>query len=86
MKVIEILNFNRELLNRLFNLGITPKHYRFIDLYNEFIQLKRQGCKVTYIVAHLADKYGVCERKVYEIARHFDADCETVAAEKMENV
>lgn len=33
------------------------------------------GDKVSYAVAVLADRYGVSERKVYSLLRHFRTDC-----------
>ena len=44
MTIFEILKFNRELLERLRNIGV-------------------------------ADKYGISERKVYSLLRHFRNDC-----------
>ena len=71
MKIIEVLKFNRELIKRLKTAGI-----RLEDDYTTLI-----GCgeKVSYIVAHLSDKYAVSERKVYDIIKRFQSDCKTLA-------
>lgn len=34
-----------------------------------------QGDKVSYVIAVLANKYGICERKVYALIKHFQTDC-----------
>jgi Mor family transcriptional regulator len=34
-------------------------------MYNEYLALKAQGEKVTYIIAHLSDKYRLSERFIY---------------------
>lgn len=47
MKVIEILNFNRELLKRLQAAGIRLEDARYIDLYADYTRLLDQGEKVT---------------------------------------
>ena len=39
MKVIEILNFNRELLKRLQAIGIRLEDARYIDLYADYTRL-----------------------------------------------
>lgn len=65
MKVIEILNFNRELLKRLQASGIRLEDARYIDLYSDYTRLLDQGEKVSYVVAVLSEKYSVSERKVY---------------------
>lgn len=75
MKVFEILNFNREPLNRLREAGIRLCDVEYIDLYNEFRALVADGNKVTYAVAVLAVKYSVSERSVYNVVSRFERDC-----------
>lgn len=75
MKVIEILNLNRELLIYFREAGIR----QYIGLYNEFRALKAQDNKVSYIVATLATKYNISERKVYDLIRRFKTDCNLLA-------
>lgn len=78
MKVIEILNFNRELLKRLQASGIRLEDARYIDLYSDYTLLD-QGEKVSYVVAVLSEKYSVSERKVYALVKRFQSDCKTLA-------
>ena len=75
MKVIEILNLNKELLKKFQTAGIRMEDVEYIDLFNEYLALVTQGEKVSYIVATLADKYTICERKVYDLIRRFKTDC-----------
>ena len=75
MTLFEILNFNRELLERLTRMGFKPDDYKYIDLYKEYEQMRRQGDKVTYCVAVLSIRHGVCERKIYEIVGRFKKEC-----------
>ena len=42
-------------------------HIRIADLQKHH--------KTTYIIAHLAEKYGVCERKVYKIVGKMIMNC-----------
>ena len=72
MTLFEILNFNRELLERLTRMGFKPDDYKYIDLYKEYEQMRRQGDKVTYCVAVLSI---LCERKIYEIVGRFKKEC-----------
>ena len=71
MTLFEILNFNRELLERLAGTGYKPDDYKYIVLYKEYEQMRRKGEKVTYCVAFLSARHGVSERKVYEILGRF---------------
>lgn len=75
MTVFEILNFNKELLNRLTEIGYKPEDCKYIDLYSDYERMRRNGDKVTYIVNVLADKYDVSERKVYGAIKRFGKDC-----------
>lgn len=79
MTVYEILNFNRELLNRLVVIGFKPDDCKYIELYAEYDRMHRDGEKMTYIVSFLSVKYGVSERKVYDIIRRFKKDCTGLA-------
>lgn len=77
MKLYELLDFNKELLKRLFCAGIKPEDYRYVDLFTDYEHLCQEGEKKTYIVAMLADKYGISERKVYSVINHLsqELDC-----------
>ena len=75
MKVIEILNFNRELLTRLLESGIRLEDVRYVNLYTDYFHLLRAGEKMTHIVAILAERYDISERKVYGLIKRFQSDC-----------
>ena len=75
MKIYEILSFNREILDRLDNIGVRPADHKHLDLYNDFRDMKAHHEKMTYIVAVLAERYAICERKVYDIIDRFGKDC-----------
>ena len=75
MKVYEILEFNRELLERLGRAGIRLDDVRYVDLYADYRRMVGDGCKVTYVMAFLSRKYGVCERKAYSLVKRLKSDC-----------
>ena len=75
MTVFEILNFNRELINKLAKLGFKPGDCKYIDLYSDFNRMRDNGEKVTYIVSLLSERYDVSERKVYDVIKRFGTDC-----------
>lgn len=75
MKVIEILNLNKSLLNVCLEAGVKVDDVRYIDLYNDYHTLVSQGEKVSYIVALLGERYGVSERKVYSVIKRMQTDC-----------
>lgn len=79
MTVFEILNFNRELLNRLSVIGFRTDDCKYIELYAEYERMYRKGEKMTYIVSFLSTKYKVSERKVYGLIKRFKQDCTELA-------
>ncbi len=78
MKLIEILNLNRELLTKFQKAGIKLDDVQYIDLFNEYRTLSAQGEKVSYIVARLATEYAVSERKVYSLIKRYKSECNTL--------
>lgn len=79
MKIIEVLEFNRELIKRMKMTGIRLEDAEYIDLYTDYLRLLDDGEKVSYIVAALSDKYSVSERKVYMLIKRFQSDCKPLA-------
>ena len=75
MIVFEILKFNRKLIDRLQKVGFKIGDDRYIDLYEDYERMKKDGEKMTYIVSYLSLKYNVSERKVYNIVKRFGKHC-----------
>ena len=79
MKVIDVLRFNRELLEKISRAGIRLDDIRYIDLFSDYMDMKSQGEKITYIVSILAFRYSISERKVYSLIKHLQNDCNSDA-------
>ena len=79
MKVIEILNLNKELRKNFRQAGIRIEDVEYIELYKEYQSLYNKGEKTTYIASVLADKYDISERTVYDIIKRFKTDCNLLA-------
>lgn len=47
MTVYEIVSLNRELLKRLHKNGIKADDYKWLDLYNDYLQMKADGDKTS---------------------------------------
>ena len=75
MRIIEILYLNKELLKKIQEAGIKMSDIIYVDLFDEYQDLLSKGEKVSYIVATLATKYAVSERKVYDLIKRFKSDC-----------
>lgn len=73
MKVIEILNFNEEILRKFKTAGIRLEDIEYIQLYKEYENMVKQGEKISYAIAFLAEKYLVSQRTVYNVVKRFNA-------------
>lgn len=74
MKVFEIVNFNKELLQKLNELGINTSDFKNVELYNSYTKLKSDGLKVAYIVSYLSQEYEISERKVHYIVAKMEQE------------
>lgn len=79
MKIIEIVKINRELLRNLHIAGVRLDDTNYIDLYTEYRRMLENREKVSYIVAALAVKYAISERKIYGLIKRFQTDCNLFA-------
>ena len=79
MTIIEVLKFNRELLNRIRQSGIRLEDTDYIDLFADYNNMVSAGEKVSYAVACLATNYHISERKVYSLIKRFQSDCNSGA-------
>lgn len=75
MTIYEVLKFIGEPLERLTDAGIKTGDYKYIALYEDYRKALKTGEKVGYIVAVLAELYGVSERTVYDVVKRFGKDC-----------
>lgn len=57
--MVEVLLANHININDVQNLQI----------YEQFMEMKKQGHKVTYITVFLAHKYGMTDRSIYKIIK-----------------
>ena len=79
MKVWEILELSQKSIELLQNLCIKVDDVKYLPLYKEYKAMK--GCKKSWAVSALAERYGISERKVYYLIRKLSQDCKIGAAE-----
>lgn len=79
MKIFELLAIHRGLLGCMAECGVRVEDLKYVDLFEEYIRRTADGEKTTYVVATLVEKYGVCERKVYSVVKHFRKECNVCA-------
>ena len=67
MTVYEFLKVNETFIQYVLKHLPSVQLLGYLELYQEHLDLKRQGEKVSYIVAILADKHKVTERMIYKV-------------------
>lgn len=75
MKVVEIMKIGRKTLELLQKSCIRTGDVRYLGMYDEFKQIRRDGGKSSYAAAILSEKYKISERTVYYLIRKFEKDC-----------
>lgn len=71
MTVFELISVHRPLLQKLHSNGIKISDYKYIELYEKYLEMLKNGEKVTYIVTNLSGYFDVCERTVYNMIELF---------------
>lgn len=66
----EIIEFNKELLQKLKNAGIRLEDYKYCDLYRDYVEISRTMRNRKVIMLTLAERYGITDRQVYNIVNH----------------
>lgn len=66
----EIIEFNKELLQKLKRSGVKLDDYKYCDLYRDYTEmmLTERSRKVVFLT--LAERYGISDRQVYNIINH----------------
>lgn len=67
MKAFELLKVNESLLKAMDKVSLSISDVKYIDMLKEFEKMKQEGCKKTYIVQVLSDKYEIAERTFYRV-------------------
>lgn len=60
---------NRSMVEVLLANHININDVQNLQIYEQFMEMKKQGHKVTYITVFLAHKYGTTDRGIYKIIK-----------------
>lgn len=70
----ELLKLNRTLLQTLVENKISPSDVCKLEIYEMYKDMMAQHHKVTYIVTHLSEMFGLKERAIYTLIKRFDSE------------
>lgn len=66
----DLIEFNRELLQKLKQAGIRLDDYRYCDLYRDFVEMSRKETNRKVVILTISERYGISDRQVYNIINH----------------
>ena len=69
----EIVEFNKELLQKLKQMGVKLEDYRYCELYRDYVEMSRTERNRKVIFLTLAERYGISDRHIYNIINHLKA-------------
>lgn len=79
MKVVELLQTGRILLETLQKSCIKIGDVKFVGMYEEYVQMMSEGYKVSYVAAKLSMKYDISERQFFYLIKRFEQECKIPA-------
>lgn len=72
MKVHEVLQLTKPMIDKIQSIGMNLKDLKYIELCEQYLTLKREGHKMTYIEVHLCEKFNIKKTKFYELVKIFN--------------
>lgn len=69
----ELLKLNKTFLQTMLDNKISPTEVCNLEVYEMYKEMSAAQHKVTYIVTHIAEVFGLKERAIYTIIKRFEA-------------
>ncbi|MBO4499206.1 MAG: hypothetical protein J5732_03005 [Bacteroidaceae bacterium] len=66
----DLIEFNKELFQKLKQAGIKLEDYKYCDLYRDYVEMSREEPNRKVVMLTLAQRYGITDRQVYNIINH----------------
>lgn len=72
MRIIDLVEFNKELLQRMNEAGIRLEDYKYCDLYRDYLKLSETMNTRKEVILTLAELHHISDRQVYNILKHLE--------------
>lgn len=72
MRIIDLIEFNKELLQRMNEAGIRLEDYKYCDLYHDYLKLSETMPTRKAVILTLAERHHISDRQVYNILHHLE--------------
>lgn len=73
MLVANFVKINSECMKLLSNFDVKMSDFKYVEMFSDYENMVKDGDKVSYIVAVLAERYSLSESSVYRILKRFKA-------------
>lgn len=70
MKRADLILFNEEIIRKMRKAGIRLDDYKYVNLYQDYIKLTKEGNRKKVVILTLVQKYDYTDRQVYNIIKH----------------
>lgn len=69
----ELVEFNKELFQKMKQAGVKIEDYKYCDLYRDYVELSRTEHSRKVVFLTLAQRYNISDRQVYNIINRLQA-------------
>lgn len=66
----DLIEFNKELFQKLKQAGVKLGDYKYCDLYRDYVEMLRTEPNRKTVMLTLAQRYGITDRQVYNVVNH----------------
>lgn len=73
MRIADFIRLHKEIMNLLSNHDVKMDDFKYIEMFEDYDSMVREGNKISYIVSYLSDKYSLSEASVYRVLKKFKA-------------
>lgn len=74
MKIVEIIRLGKELLKTMSNYGVKEGDWKYLDLYEEYREMRRKGFKYRFVIMQLSLTHSISKSKIERIIRRLNQD------------
>ena len=74
MNAAELLKINKFLMEMMSKVGIKHTDWRFLEMYDEYLCMRKARDKYAYIIAVLSEKYKVSESTIKRLIKRLSRE------------
>lgn len=68
----DLVEFNKELFQKLKRAGVRLDDYKYCDLYRDYVEISKTEPNRKVVFLTLSQRYNITDRQVYNIVNHME--------------